>query len=74
MGDTRGSGLWSAGGGASSRRDDHLNEDLDRLDELEDPVVQGERVKFSGSKNSKNLKSEDQILERKRTLFGAEGP
>lgn len=41
MGDTRNSGLWSAGGGASSRRDrdDNVNEDLDRLDELEDPVV-----------------------------------
>lgn len=60
MGDTRNSGgLWSAGGGASSRREEHLNEDLDRLDELDDPAVQGERVKFSEGKNTKNLKSED---------------
>ena len=62
--------LWSAGFGAgkgqnSSRHE--VGEDLDELDELD---MGGEREKFSGSKQHMNQKSHDQILERKKMLFG----
>ncbi|MFO0117464.1 MAG: hypothetical protein ACK521_07585 [bacterium] len=47
--------LWSAGGGfggnASSRHEDLFGEDLDKLDELDDPLLKDERFKFSGGKN-----------------------
>jgi hypothetical protein len=48
--------LWSAGGGfgGTSSRHGDFGEDLDKLDDLEDPLERGERVKFSEGKNRQN--------------------
>jgi hypothetical protein len=65
--------LWSAGGGFggnASSRNDLFDEDLDKLEELEDPLEKDERNKFSAGKNRFNQRSDDQILERKKALFG----
>ena len=63
--------LWSVGFGAGKGQASSRHGGDEELDELDELGTGGEREKFSGSKSQMNQKSHDQILARKKQLFGA---